>query len=200
MNENDKKYELLLFIQYLSLKNQTSLHQILLHQPTTKVGIVILFVIVELAFVIEQAHSVPFYQSQRGAQGNSIGNPRNCRLRMILGIISITNIGTFYLKMNQQRRDQFIFNSRKLEVVNPFYRGSENPRMQIKSIAFIQERRMERDNGYGTKSEIPLDVEMDNFRLNVQISNQLLGNCNSNKYLFIYIYLCIALFYSDFSD
>ena len=74
-----------------------SLHQILPHQPTAKVGQLVNYVIGENATTqIKQIHSVACCQSQGGAQGHSMA--LHCNIGTSLGSISSANTGTVYLK------------------------------------------------------------------------------------------------------
>jgi len=80
--------------------------------------------------------------------------------------------------MNAQIRGNYRFGRREIKMVNPRNWNSEEPGSQIKSIAFVNSSQVKRDYGIGpTKTGISLDVEVDNFRLDVDSSDESLFAC-----------------------
>ncbi len=155
-----------------------SLHQILLDQPTAKVGVVTAAIefraIEEHASVIEQVNSVACCQSQGSAQGNGLVT----RSRLLSK--STSNSVAVYLKIHVNIIGRLIFNSREIEMVNPRDWDCEDPRRQIKSISFVETSQFKRNYGRPTwqigQPGIPLDVEVDGFRLYVDSSDEFLYN------------------------
>ncbi len=138
------------------------------NQPTSKAGVVIKW-IQEHAITQEQIHCVACSQSQGSAQENDIPTTRSR-----LFSISNTNIDSVYLKINLQILG-IIFKGRKIKMVNPRDWSREDPRFTIKCTAFIQSSQFKRDDGIEpTKTGIPLYVEMDSFRLDVDSSDGFL--------------------------
>ena len=70
-----------------------------------------------------------------------------------------------------------------MKVVNSRHWDSKDTGRQVnKRIAFIDTRQFERGDGIGcTKRAVPLDVEVDAFRFNVQVSYKILENYNRNR-------------------
>ncbi len=158
------------------IQTEISLHQFLLHQPASEVGVVTVVIVKHATIPIEQVNSVTSCQSQGCAQGNDFVSPRSIYVNFCN-----TNIGAVYLKINSKKSGIKRFNSREIEMINPRDWCREDPGSQIERSALVDSIQFKRDHGsIRTKMRIPLDVEMNDFRLDVDMSNQFFKNCNRN--------------------
>lgn len=130
--------------RYMS-NNVTSLHQILLDEPTGEVSEVTVSAIEKRAISsIEQIHCVACSQSEGGAQGNTIPTSASR-----LASSSNTNIFAVYLKIDLQILGIVFFNSGELKMINSRYWNREDPRRLIKRIAFVDSRHVKSNYGKG---------------------------------------------------